>query len=292
MERKRPHIFRYLFLLALLIAVIVCLWPMISHKSAPSAAKLADKPHRLTVLTWNTARMGGFAKPDKNQVLQFLLSQDADVICLQEVDVYKSNRFLTLPEVKKALSSKYPYSYIDFSIYNNRHQYGTMVWAKYPLINKQSIHYESNGNLSNQCDIVVNIDTIRLFNNHLESYKFTREDLDDMGHMRDKWEHATPIRNNQAREVRKHIDASPYPVIVVGDFNAIPLSFAYRHISNGLHDAWLETSWFQWGATCQKRGFGLRIDYILSSPSLLPVSCLVSPAAGSDHQPLIATLAW
>ena len=292
MAKKRPHIFRHLFFFSVLVAAIVCLWPMLSHKSAPSSAKLADKPHRLTVLTWNTARMGGFLKPDKNPVLQYLTEQNADVVCLQEVDVYKSEKYLTLPEVKQTLGSKYPYSYIDFSIYDKRHQFGTMVWSKYPLIHKKSIPYESNGNLSNQCDIVIGEDTIRLFNNHLESYGFNPEDLDDMSHMRDKMERATPLRNNQAREVRKNIDASPYPVIVVGDFNAIPLSYAYRHIKKGLHDAWLETSWFQWGATCRKRGVGIRIDYILCSPSLLPVACSVSPATGSDHRPLIATLAW
>ena len=123
----------------------------------------------ITVLTWNTGRMGDFKKPEQNEVLQYLLSQDADVICLQEVDVYKDPKYLTLPDVRQALSTKYPYSYLDFSVYNKRHQYGTMVWAKFPLIHKQSIHYETQGNLSNRCDIVVGYDTIRLINNHLES---------------------------------------------------------------------------------------------------------------------------
>ena len=236
--------------------------------------------------------MGGFVKPAKNQVLQYLLEQDADIICLQEVDVYKESRYLTLPDVKQVLSKKYTYSYIDFSIYNSHHQFGTMVWSKYPLIHKESIRYETRGNLSNQCDVVVGNDTIRLINNHLESYSFTSADLEDMGHMRAKWERATPLRNQQAREVRQRIEASPYPVIVVGDFNSIALSYAYRQISKGLHDAWLETSWFQWGATCRKRGIGLRIDYILSSPELLPVQCSLPSTTASDHQPVVATLAW
>ena len=50
--------------------------------------------------------MGQFAKPEKNEVLQYLLSQDADVICLQEVDVYKDAKYLTLLEVKRTLGSK------------------------------------------------------------------------------------------------------------------------------------------------------------------------------------------
>ena len=247
----------------------------------------------ITILTWNTGRMGEFKKPEKNEVLQYLLSQDADVICLQEVDVYKDAKYLTLPDVKKTLSKKYPYSYIDFSIYDKRHQYGTMVWAKYPLIHKQSIHYQSRGNLSNRCDMVVDGDTIRLINNHLESYNFTSEDLEDMDKIEAKWRRAIPLRNEQARVVRAEIEASPYPVIVVGDFNSIPLSYAYLHLSRGMHDAFLETSWFQLGPTCKKKGIVIRIDYILSTSTLKPARCTVDyEATGSDHWPVAATFAW
>lgn len=241
-------------------------------------------------MTWNTGRMGGFVKPEKNEVLQYILQQDADVICLQEVDVYKNDKYLTLPDVKETLSKKYPYSYIDFSIYNTRHQYGTMVWAKYPLINKKSINYESQGNLSNQCDMVVGNDTIRIINNHLESYKFTSDDMDDM---QEKMERSIPLRIKQSRAVKRMINASPYPTLVVGDFNAIPLSYTYLHIKHGLHDAFLETSWFRFGATCKIKGIGIRIDYILSTESLIPVRCEVdNKATGSDHWPVEATFAW
>jgi len=247
----------------------------------------------ITVLTWNTGRMGEFKKPEKNEVIQYLMAQDADVICLQEVDVYKDAQFLTLPEVRQTLSKKYPYSYIDFSVYNKRHQYGTMVWAKYPLINKQSIHYETQGNLSNRCDVVVGRDTLRLINNHLESYKLESEDLKDVDRIEAKWKRAIPLRNAQARVIRREIEASPYPVIVVGDFNSVALSFAYWHISAGLHDAWNETHYFwEWGATYEYKGIGLRIDYILCSNPLKPVACEVKETTGSDHKPVVATLAW
>lgn len=249
--------------------------------------------------------MGGFAKPEKNEVLQYLLSQDADVVCLQEVDVYKDAQYLTLPDVKQTLGRKYPYSYIDFSVYNKRHQFGTMVWSKYPLINKQSIHYETRGNLSNRCDVVVGKDTLRLINNHLESYNFTPADLADADSLRtykglqstlkrllQKWERAIPLRNAQAQVVRTEIESSPYPVIVAGDFNSIAFSYAYWHISKGLTDAWRVTHPWGWGATCEKKGWGLRIDYILCSPSIAPIQCDVPHPSGSDHWPVVATLTW
>lgn len=247
----------------------------------------------LSVLTWNTARMDYKHKPGENQVLRFLESQDADIVCLQEADVYKSEQFLTLPEVKKVMSRKYPYSFLDFSTYNNRHQFGTMVWSKYPLINKTSIHYEDKtANLSNRCDIVVGTDTFRLFNNHLQSYSFVSSDLDKFEKIEQKWKQAVPLRNKQAQVVRKEIDDSPYPVIVVGDFNSIPLSFTYLHISRGLHDAWRATHLWDYGATCIKRGLGVRIDYILSADPLLPRSSTIHDTKASDHRPVSATLVW
>lgn len=304
MAKKSSHIVRKILLLLTLL-VFGGMWVFLSHGTPPNEEELANHPHRLTVLTWNTARMGNFTKPAENGVLQFLLHQDADVICLQEVDVYKSDEFLTLPEVKQALGRKYAYSYLDFSIYDKRHQFGTMVWSRYPIINKQSIHYQTRGNLSNRCDIVVGTDTLRLINNHLESYYFTADDIADADTLRSyegvkesakrleaKWKRATPLRNEQARIVRKEIESSPYPVVVVGDFNSLPLSYAYWHIRRGLHDVWQETSWGRWGATCEKKGFGIRIDYVLCSEPLIPVSCDINPTKVSDHRPLTATLAW
>ena len=305
MKKHKRHILRHLLVFLLLLAAGGFVWFMLSHGVAPSEEELESRPHRVRILTWNTERMGRFRKPEKNEVLHFLMNQDADIICLQEVDVYKSDEFLTLPEVKQILGKKYAYSYLDFAVYDQRHQFGTMVWSRYPLINKQSIHYETRGNMSNRCDVVIGTDTIRLFNNHLESYYFTAEDLADVDTLRnyqglrqsakrleEKWQRATPLRNAQARIIHDEVKQSPYPVIVTGDFNSLPLSYVYRRISRGLHDAWTETSFGKWGATCEKRGIGIRIDYILCSDPLLPISCQIPSTTASDHRPLVATLAW
>lgn len=304
-RKKSSHTFRRMLLFVLTLLVLGGMWVFLSHGTPPTTEELEGHPHRLKVLTWNTARVGNFKKPAENEVLHYLLHQDADVICLQEVDVYKNARFLTLQEMKDVLSSKYRYSYIDFSQYDNYRQFGTMVWSHYPLINKHSIHYATQGNLSNRCDIVVGDDTLRLINNHLESYCFTPDDLADVDslhnyeglraslkRLEEKRKRATPLRNAQARIIHEEVKQSPYPVLVVGDFNAIPLSYAYWRIRYGLHDAWTQTSWGRYGATCVHRHVGVRIDYILCSDPLIPLACDIPQAPGSDHKPVIATVAW
>ncbi len=63
------------------------LWPIVSHR--PFASLRAAKPWQktLSVMTYNTHRLGMFEKPERNEVIRFLRTADADVICLQEVEV-------------------------------------------------------------------------------------------------------------------------------------------------------------------------------------------------------------
>ena len=256
----------------------------------------------LKVITYNTHQMEMYAKAHQNRVIRYLQRQDADVVCLQEVDVYKDDKYLTLPEMRKALA-KYPYTYFDFKIHNKRHQYGIAVFSKYPLINKNTIRYTSRGNISNYCDVVVGKDTLRLFNNHLESNKLTITDFPDTlesgaikesaHRISDKLGSARAIRHEQARAIRQEIDSSPYPVIVAGDFNATPLSYTYLKIrGTDLRDCFLESSIGKWGATLTKRHIGIRIDYVLCSKSLHPAEVRIDKLNYSDHYPVKATIKW
>ncbi len=54
---------------------------------------------------------------------------------------------------------------------------GLAIFSKYPIIKNKRIQYESIFNASIYSDIVVHKDTIRVFNNHLESNRFTGNDL-------------------------------------------------------------------------------------------------------------------
>lgn len=270
----------------------------------------------LTVLTYNTAQMGGYKKANENKVIRYLQHQDADILCLQEVMVVKDKRYLTLSELKDALTDRYPYTYLDFKVYNSRLQFGNVVFSKYPLIDKQTVRYHSNAaNISSRCDVVVGSDTLRLFINHLESNRLERMEWDEV---RDKVQSATRRRKEQVRILKQAVAQSPYPVLVVGDFNDIPLSYSYLYMrlpffAEKVYDNDLEVTKHERRLTmlrdshlkgsCLSLGntfvlplrswlrIGIRIDYIFTDARLRVLSSRVDRAAiGSDHFPLITTI--
>lgn len=284
----------------LAVVVVVLLWPCVSHGSGSAPD---NQRGQLTVLTYNTHRMGGFCKVPQNRVVQYLLRQDADVVCLQEVEVRKNAKYLTLAELRAAMQAKYPYSYVDFAVYNQRRQFGNVVFSKYPLIHKETIRYTSRANISSRCDIVVKGDTIRLITNHLESNKLDKKDFaedltsgeairETAQRLSEKMETARELRHEQARIVRAAIDASPYPIIVVGDFNDTPLSYTYWKMRGWMRDCFLSTSWGRMGFTYIYHHVGVRIDYILCSRDLHPTECHVDRVRHSDHYPVVSTIAW
>lgn len=239
-------------------------------------------------------------KQQAQQMLAYLNEQEADILCLQEVSVYKNEKRMTLTQLRQAMS-QYPYTYYDFKRYNSRRQFGNVVFSRYPLIHKQTIPYESKNNISSQCDVVVKEDTIRLIVNHLESFRLMKEDfqLDSLtinnlkqSSLSQKLHDASQLRQEQAKAVKKAIKQSPHPVVAVGDFNSIPLSYVYGKLRWGMRDCFLEGSFGKLGNTYKKGALGIRIDYILCSRNLTPIKCEVDRVKYSDHFPVCATLGW
>lgn len=86
------------------------------------------------------------------------------------------------------------------------------------------------------------------------------------------------------------IDTSRYPVIVCGDFNDTPVSFAFNHIiSNDLKDGFRDCG----------RGYGhsfnglkrlLRIDFMAYGEYFTGMEYLSPEQAWSDHNPVIMKL--
>ena len=91
----------------------------------------------------------------------------------------------------------------------------------------------------------------------------------------------------QVEAIKIHINKSPYPVILCGDFNDTPNSYAYHKLSNGLKDAFVEQG-VGLGRSYNGNFPSLRIDYILYSPELNIHSFNTKNVKLSDHFPILA----
>lgn len=169
------------------------------------------------------------------------------------------------------------------------------IYSRYPIVQAQRIDSMKEVVWA---DVVVREDTFRVFNTHLQSTETPRteveyienhEYLEDEGsqeHIREMIERLSEnnkLRALQVDTISQMIAASPYPVIVCGDFNDVPVSNTYRRMSHRLRDAFREEGR---GYSYTYRGFFdmLRIDYILCSKDFSVLSYDVIDTWGLELQ--------
>jgi len=261
----------------------------------------------LVIVSYNTHANGQLLKYSAEVptgVFKYLLDENPDIICIQEYHITKDSTLLTQEDVTVIFNS-FPYKYIKFEDLGIFTKTGLAIISKYPIINTKLIDYKSEFNGSVYADIVVNSDTIRIFNNHLESNRFLGEDL-ILAHELTKeldpevlaksteifskrLNVAYPIRALQADKVNEEIKKSPYPVVVCGDFNDVPNSYVYTKIKNKLNDAFIECG-NGLGWTFNSSIFKSRIDYIFYGDNFEALDFQVGKTRASDHFPIKCVL--
>lgn len=97
------------------------------------------------------------------------------------------------------------------------------------------------------------------------------------------------IRAEQARILRRMLDAEPYPFIVSGDLNSTPGTWVYAHLARGLRDAFGEAG-RGWGATFPARFPLIRIDFVFVSEEWNVRDARVDKTVFSDHLPVVVSL--
>lgn len=296
---------KWYFLLSLLLLVLS--YKQIGNVFAFNITKKKveiTKNQPLKILTYNTMMSGKLVKHTKkkpNMVFKYIQDTDADIVCLQEFTVSEKEDYITLKDIYK-IFAKYPYKHIHFKSHNGSKHNGIATFSKFPIINKQTIDFPSYFNISIYSDIKIYGKTIRIVNNHLESNNITendkvlplilkeRFDAENLKgitkHFSRKLGNASKRRAVQADAVAKVITDSPYKVIACGDFNDVPVSYAYTKIRGNLNDTFADTG-YGFGWTFNDRVYHFRIDYQLYDASTFTVIKYKSDDVNySDHQPV------
>ncbi len=235
------------------------------------------------------------AKQTRNNILKLIRQENPDILCLQEY--YRqdlSQRFITKDSLI-AIVGSYNYEMCTYNPRGSQH-FGVATFSKFPIINSGFVNLNVSSQLSyNYCiytDVVKKLDTIRIYNTHLESiklfdkyYEQKRKILFNKKNVKrgyNKLSKAYSKRANQAIEIMKHVSTSPYPVIICGDFNDTPFSYTYNVFNRSLVDAFRNTS-FGIGATYLGKLPAGRIDYIFHSKELNSNNFNIMDKPLSDH---------
>jgi endonuclease/exonuclease/phosphatase family metal-dependent hydrolase len=251
----------------------------------------------LKILSYNCEAFANGAPhtaDNPNPVLDYLAHSGADIICLQEAH---TGGYLSQKKVREALKD-YPYSH-----YQQVNTTGLAIYSRLPIVSARRVPYESRTNGSMVYRVKAAWDTLTVINNHLESNKLNHADRDmytDMmkdpekdkvksgsKHLLAKLAEAAAIRAPQADSIAALIARTPdRSIVVCGDFNDTPLSYAHRVIGQGLTDAFVESG-NGLGISYHENRFYFRIDHILVSPTLRTYRCTVDRSIqASDHYPI------
>ena len=248
-----------------------------------------DTEAEFSVLSFNVRLFNAYnwIKKDnvKQEIIQYLNKESVSILCLQE--------FYAPEELPKL---NYPHSHIGLQ--SKRKSWRMATYSNFPIFKKGtvSISGERTNNVCIYSDIAIGGDSIRVYNVHLASNWFEKEDYEFLD--RPSVEGAESIiqrlktsffkRAKQVKAIKAHMNTSPYPIILCGDFNDTPTSFTYNQLSEGLNDSFTNTG-MGLGQTYNGKFPTLRIDYILYSPEFELNSFKTTEVNLSDHFPIVST---
>jgi endonuclease/exonuclease/phosphatase family metal-dependent hydrolase len=257
------------------------------------------------VMSYNLRLFNYFETPRKSdsekKILAYIKTIQPEIICFQELFI-NGNAIEKDEEIRKFLGGNY-YSHTKLLGRRKNQYYGIATYSRFPIIRKGEIRHPGSSSLSIYSDIVIEKDTFRIFNNHLQSFRLQRmerslieelassEDnqaMDEIKTISISLKQGFIRRALQAQLVKNFVNRSPYPVIVLGDFNDTPVSYSYRKIRKGLNDSFVKSGYGA-GFTYQGNYPPNRIDYILYDNKLISTRFDILKVKYSDHYPILAS---
>ena len=232
-----------------------------------------------------------------NPILEYIKREQADIVCLQEA----STNEIGQARLDSFMNKRYAYH--DTTRMGSGDNLA--VYARYPIIKKEHIAYQSTDNHSSAFWLKMGQDTVIVVNNHLQSMKLSTQDKRQFVSLTsgrlggdslkakserliDKISRAASLRYPQAMAVSEYMQRhADKPIICVGDFNDSPLSAARRIMARGLTDCYVHAGNGP-GVSYHHNRIYVRIDNILCSSHFTPYKCVVDNSIKtSDHYPIL-----
>ena len=206
-------------------------------------------------MSYNTNYFNNYYRNDTTvgeRIVAFVKDNDPDIVCFQEFSKRGDKKF-----------KYYPFKYIS----NDKGIQA--VYSKYPIIANGSLNFPNTKNNAIYADIVINKDTIRVYNIHLQSLNirpgsFKRE----TPHRLFKRLGDSFIKQRQQAElIVAHSKDSPYRKIICADLNNTQYSNVFHEIKGDMRDSFKEKG-KGYGSTYIFKFLPIRIDFIMMDKSI------------------------
>ena len=284
--------------------------PVNTPKEAPEDA---IKFVSFNTYNWSKGEYGKDDVGQRNPIVEYLQTCEADIICLQEAPLYEKVK----KDIDELLTPRLPYT----DTVRNERGCSVTIISRFPIVKKQLIQYETIGNVSGAFWLDINGREVMVVVNHLQTMGFSMDERKAFGDMmHGKQDDTDEIKSTSRTIIGKILDASrtrswqaeavaqlvrensDKPIIVCGDFNDIPQSYTYHTISKPgtgkdgndieLTDCY-RASGFGPGFSYGHFGMKVRIDNILCSKHFTPYECSIDQSNDfSDHYPISCKLSF
>lgn len=221
-------------------------------------------------------------KTISDQIVDLVKAEEPDIVCFQEFDYTKR---------KERDFDNYNYSYVDYE-YGHK-KVVLAIYSKFPILNKGSLDFPDSANNAVYADILINKDTVRVYNLHLESHKVIpsvrRLTNEPKAKLYRRMSRSFSKQQEQAAIFDAHRNATPHRKIVCGDFNNTQFSNVYQVIKGDMQDSFLEQG-TGYGRTFNFKYYPVRIDFILVDKAFEVMAHKNLDVKLSDHFPIMASL--
>ncbi len=273
--------FKKQFILSTLILILGWFFTPQLYKLTDHNSSLNDD---LKVMSYNV-RMFNHWKWIEDETIpekinDFVEEKSPDILLFQEYYSLEKQQFL------------YPYKYIKTK--SKKANIGLAIFSKFPIINKGSLDLKNTSNNIIFVDIVIEKDTIRVYNLHLQSLELKPNKMnfgqEDSGKLITRLKESFNKQGIQTEVFLDHQKEWKGKKIVAGDFNNTSYSWVYNQISKNKKDAFIEAG----------KGFGktfnywfpMRIDFILTDQNAIINEFTKIKEKNSDHFPIQAKVNW
>ncbi|MFL1011900.1 endonuclease/exonuclease/phosphatase family protein [Flavisericum labens] len=249
-----------------------------------SSSKKIENANNIKVMNYNVRLFNLYEwipeKGVETKIKDFIKEEAPDILCLQEYHPHKNIDLSFFSYKFEKLSGK-------------KAKYGQAIFSEYPIINSGSIEFPNTANNAIYADVVKGVDTIRVYNIHLESLRINTKpeslQKEDSERLLKRVSNSFRMQQFQTELFLEHKKQCHYKMIVCGDFNNTAFSYVYQKIKGDLNDTFKEAG-NGFGRTYDFKFFPVRIDFILSDEAFEVNGFKTYDQHYSDHYPIMTTL--